>query len=354
MKESLAGKAPRFPIIVEKNGRIGRISHWEKSGLYGTYFTFGGKPCRSSFKTLDGARVHLETEFVKLDRDQLNSQTIYPTRYELRVYHELEERLLERTDGATLRDTVDFYLMNHEHQKLKPRLVEECIESFMASQETRNVSPGHLKSLKKHFKQFRVRFKGYIHEVLPEPLLKWLNETYPGDKTRKNVRGDLVTLFKFSQKVLKALSLGNTAPEDIPAPITDKQSEEEVEIYSPEEFERLLLGAVKYDITLVPAMAIGGFGGLRPAEIHGENARYEPIHWDAFRWNPPIPTPTRKKGFKSLGTLDVKNQKVRNIRSRHLPIYPVLNAWLEPFKGLEGRIWRLGDSYIRLNTRLKR
>ncbi|MCX6966333.1 MAG: hypothetical protein NTZ46_00895 [Verrucomicrobia bacterium] len=26
---------------------------------------------------------------------------------------------------------------------------------------------------------------------------------------------------------------------------------------------------VKYDITLVPAMAIGGFGGLRPAEIHG-------------------------------------------------------------------------------------
>ncbi len=351
MKEATCGKCPKFPIIVEKNGRIGRITFWKKTGVYGTYFRFGGKPRRSSFSTLEGARTHLESEFVKLDTNQVNSLTLYPTRHELRVYHELEERLRERSAKATLHDAVEYYLMNHEHQQLKPRSVKECVDEFVAAQEARNLSPGHIKSLKKHFRRFLVQFKGDIHGICADPLLRWLNTTYPGAKTRKNVRGDLVTLFKYAQDILSAIPPGKTAPEKIAPPVTDKKNEEDVEIYLVGEFERLLLGAIEHDIALLPAMAIGGFAGLRPAEIHGEEARYEPIQWDAFKWDTSIPTPTRKEGFDTEGTLDVKNQKVRNIKTRHLPIYPALAKWMEPFKGLEGRIWRLGDSY---NHRLRR
>ena len=77
MKETTRGTGPKFPIIVEKNGRIGRISFWKKTGVYGTYFRFGGKSRRSSFSTLEGARTHLESEFVKLDTNQVNSLTLY-------------------------------------------------------------------------------------------------------------------------------------------------------------------------------------------------------------------------------------------------------------------------------------
>jgi len=100
MAGARSGKSPNFPIFVEKNGRIGRISFWKKSGVYGTYFRYGGHPHRSSFATLDGARGHLESEFQKLDNNQLNSVTLYPVRNELRVYHELEELLRERGNGA--------------------------------------------------------------------------------------------------------------------------------------------------------------------------------------------------------------------------------------------------------------
>ncbi len=350
----MAAKRPgvplQFPITVEKNGRIGHVSLW-KSGVYGTYFRFGGKARRNSFATLEGATAFLESEFTRLDNNQANSTTLHPARHELRVYHELEELLRERSNGATLHDAVDYYLMNHEQNRLKPRSVDECVQKLIEAQEARNLSPGYIETLKKHLRKFRSHFKGDIHRISPEELEKWLATTYPGPKTRKNVRGSLVTLFKYARDTLNAIPPGNTAPEKFKAPVTDKQKEEDVEIYLVEEYQRLLCGAIEHDVLLIPALATGGFGGLRPAEIHGEKARYEPIHWDAFKWNTPTPTPTRKKGFKTQGTLDVKNQKVRNIKTRHLPIYAVLSAWLEPFKCMEGRVWPLGASY---NHRLRR
>jgi integrase len=92
---------------------------------------------------------------------------------------------------------------------------------------------------------------------------------------------------------------------------------------------------------LIQAIVAGAFQGLRPDEFHAENARQDdkgdgkrtrrPLAWEAFNWNDEL--------------LHVSGQKVRSKATRDIPLHPVSQAWLEPFKALHGEIWRFSSSY---------
>ena len=77
---------------------------------------------------------------------------------------------------------------------------------------------------------------------------------------------------------------------------------------------------------MIPALVIGGFQGLRPAEFHAEGARRPALKWEAFIWNDNI--------------LHITGQKVRSKANRDIPLHPVSRAWLEPFKERHGEIWK--------------
>jgi hypothetical protein len=95
--------------------------------------------------------------------------------------------------------------------------------------------------------------------------------------------------------------------------------------------EKLLLTALKSDIDLIPALVAGGFQGLRPAEFHAEGAKRPPLKWEAFIWND--------------GILHIIGQKVRSKANRDIPLHPVSRAWLKPFNGRQGEIWKYKESH---------
>ena len=90
----------------------------------------------------------------------------------------------------------------------------------------------------------------------------------------------------------------------------------------PDEMERRLMAALENDIDLIPALVLGGFGGLRPAEFHAERAKRPPLRWDALIWDD--------------GILYITGQKIRSKPNRSIPLQAVAEAWLRPFANCSG------------------
>ena len=327
-----------FPFLFEKNGRTGKIKHWPKSGLYGTHFTYAGEAVRNTFKTFDAAFLYLGNEFSKLDTDRANSLSLHPLNSDLKTYRELEQLLREQGNGATLREAVTFFLANNQNRKFEPKTCSECAEIFIRHQRAANVTPIQIKTLEKHFRRFNTVFgKRKIHEVTTLQITDWLTKCTDertgkpwSVKTRTSVTGSLVSLSIFAQEVLQAIaSTGKTAFQKVRRP--KKDSREAVEIYTPAEIKAFLEAAVEHDIDLIPAIVVGCFAGLRPFEFHAEGAKRPPLTWEQFDWNDKL--------------LDVTGQKIRSKPTRPIPIQPVMAAWLEPFKGLTGEIWRYKQAH---------
>jgi hypothetical protein len=316
----------RFPFTFESNGRTGRIKRWGK-GKFGTYFLFAGKKHRNSFGSFDSAYEYLEREFSKLDTDQANSLALYPLKGNVQTYSELEDLVSREGDGATLREAVAFFLANRKRIKFHPRDFSDCSKAFIQHQRANNISPIQIRTLEKHFRRFEGDFgTSKIHEITTLEIGEWLasrtdvaNGMLWSAKTRISVLGSLVSLSIFARDVLQAIpDHGKTEFQKVRRPKKDERTE--VEIYTPEEMLTLLVTALETDIDLIPAIVIGGFQGLRPAEFHGEGTRRRPLTWEAFIWNDNI--------------LHVTGQKVRSKADRDIPLHTVTEAWLKPFRDL--------------------
>lgn len=322
----------RFPFTFEKNGRTGRIKFWKSSGNFGTYFRFGGMPRRNSFKSFDAAHAFLDREFTRLDTNAADSLSLHPIRHDVKTYHELEQILRDDGGGATLREAVDFFIAHHKHRRFAPRTVSRCIELFLETEGRRNLSSAQLEILAKHLKRFARTFGSrLVHEISAEEIGKWL-DTQTGDdgrlwsaKTRRNVRGSLVTMSLHAQSILRAIpEPGKTEFQKVKIPRKDQKGL--VEIYTPDEFAKLLEQALVHDIDLIPGLVAGGLQGLRPHEFHAEAADRPPLKWEAFNWNDKL--------------VHVIGQKVRSKQTRDFVFHRAAQAWLQPFRGLEGEIWR--------------
>jgi len=102
--------------------------------------------------------------------------------------------------------------------------------------------------------------------------------------------------------------------------------------------EKRLTAALETDIDLIPALVLGGFEGLRPAEFHAERAKRPPLRWDALIWDD--------------GILYITGQKIRSKPNRSIPLQPVVEAWLRPFANCRGEIWKYKGAYIKKMLRL--
>ena len=329
----------KCPYTFERNGRIGYIKKWA-GGKYGTYFRFAGKKVANSFGNFDAAYLYLEREFSRLDTDRANSLALNPLNGDVRNYSELEQLLRTQGDGATLRDAVAFYLTHNKSRKLHPKTVTECIEIFLKHRKQKNITPLQIKTLTKHLHRFEKSFgKHQIHDIPTLDITNWLMDCKDEKtgkpwsvKTRSNVLSSLVSLSLFSQKTLGAiLDMGQQNQfQKVDKPRKDRRGRY-VDIYTPEEIEVLLNAAIEHDVDLIPIIAIGCFQGLRPFEIHGEDTDRPPLEWEAFRWNDKI--------------LYVTGQKIASKKTRQPKFKEVTQAWLEPFRGLTGPIWKYKQAH---------
>ncbi len=331
------GTKVKFPYLLQKNGRTGRIKKWSDD-RFGTYFMFAGHKKRNSFGTFEAALTYLEREFSRIDSNQAESLALNPLNGDVRTYSELEQLLRVEGGGATLREAVAFFLANHKGKRLHPTLFEDASAAFLNAQQTRNVSGVQIRTLAKHYRRFALEFgRRKIHEIAALEIETWLGSRVDESdgspwsvKTRSSVRGSLVSLSLYAQNVLKAIpDNGKTEFQHVLIPRQDQKGE--VEIYTPSELRLLLLVAIENDLDLIPALVVGNFAGLRPFEFHAEGLKRSPLQWEAFNWRDKV--------------LHVKGQKVRSKATRDIPLQPVVEAWLAPFQMLKGAIWRYTQAH---------
>ena len=328
----------RFPYPFEKNGRIGKI-YRAKNGTFPTFFTFAGKEDRNSFSTFEAAKKYLSENFDTLDTRMADSSAAHPLKHDRMYYHDLEALLHAETDGATLRDAVDFYLSQKPKSKFTPLTVTKCKEKFLADKEKENVSYLQMRSLRKHLKRFEATFgTRQIHDITSEEINKWLH-SQKGGKPRKewsskykaNVMGSLVTFARMAKTVYKAFPSASmlTDFELVKKPRPDPRGE--VEIYTAKQLQEHLNAGIEHDMEVLPLIVIEAFFGLRPTEVHGEEVERPKLRWDAFNW---------ERNF-----LHLRHQKVRSKLPRNIPIHPTAEKWLMPFRKLTGAIWKRKAAY---------
>ena len=327
----------RFPYEVKTASRVGKI-YKLRNGTFKTHFNYAGKSFQNTHATVESALLYLKDELAKLDTNSADSVALNPLKGSVRNYAELEELLSKEGEGASLQEAVRFFLNNRTTKKWKPLNFSVCAESFVSAQKTDNRSSIHITTLEKHFRRFGTAFgTKKIHDITSSEITQWLGkQTSKGKnapwspKTKKSVRGSLVSLACYAQDVLKAIpDIGKTEFQKVRIPKQDNKPP--VDIYDPDEIKKLLESAIETKVALIPAIILGCFTGIRPYEFHAEGLSRPGLSWESINWDDK--------------TLEIRNQKIRSKSTRSVPLQECVLAWLKPFKGQKGVIWQSEKTY---------
>ena len=329
-----------FPFLHTSNGRHGKV-YKLGNGTFKTHFTFGHKAYQNTFSTFEKAFEYLEGEFNRLDSELENTASQFPLARDRRHYWELEQRLKQESENTSLWEAVDFFLAHNKKKKLVHHTVKEAIQKFLASRTSNGAAPQQIKTLKKHLHRFEKTFGSrMIHTIDASEIADWLDgcknqktSKLWSPKTKKSVRGSLVSMARHARKMLQAIPYTGEETEFEKVPAAKVVRTDQVEIYTPEELAKILGAAIELDIDLIPIIVLGAFLGLRPTEAHGEDVERDRLTWEAFDWEE--------------RTITLFNQKVRTNRPRTIPVQSAAEKWLAPFKQLKGPIWGMKSAYDR-------
>jgi integrase len=225
--------------------------------------------------------------------------------------------------GASLVHAAQFY-MTHHPRNLTKKTVAEVVDELIETKEADGLSDVYLKDLKGRLGRFKETFKGQLSLVTTADIEKFLREVKVKEKDgkgnvkhrpaspklRNHYRAAIGTLFYYAEArgyVPKGLV-------DIEAVAVVKQKGGDIEIFRPEELERILAAA---DDNLIPFVTIGAFAGLRHAEI-------QRLDWSEARL---------EDGF-----IEVKAGKAKTASRRLVPITDNLKKWLSPHQKTNGLV----------------
>ena len=220
--------------------------------------------------------------------------------------------------GDNILEAARFYT-RHQVGHVARRKVAEVIAELIAARKARGKSARYLDDLRFRLGRFAKTFGVDISTVTTAEVQRWLNGLKGKSQTIKCYRTVLGTLFNFAESCGYIVKGSN--------PVEDTQSIDatngEVEIYSPAEIAALLKAA---PIDFIPYLALGAFAGVRSAEI-------ERLDWSAIDL--------------AGGFIHVASEKSKTRSRRLVPIQPNLSAWLAPYAGQAGLIWKRGPNILR-------
>jgi integrase len=157
-------------------------------------------------------------------------------------------------------------------QSVCPYLMQAAAE-FSLSLKRKGVSAIYIRSATASLKRFTDAVSGNIADVTVADINRFLHGLKKlGPVSKNGIRRNIVTMFGFAKRNGYLHPDRKTAAEQSE---TFKEEETEIEIFTPEEMERLLLAA---HARILPLIAIGGFAGIRSAEV----ARLE---WQDIKWD---------------------------------------------------------------------
>jgi integrase len=222
-----------------------------------------------------------------------------------------------RTAGEVpLSDAVRFYAANRT-DLLAVRTSAQAAAEFIVSLKRKGVSDIYVRNATSSLKRFTSALPGNIGDITVADINRFLDGLKKlGPVSKNGIRRNIVTMFGFAKKQGYLHPDRRTAAEQ-----TDsfKVPEKEIAIFTPDEMERLLIAA---HARILPLVAIGGFAGIRSAEI----AR---LDWEDIKWD--------------RGHIELTGSKAKTAARRLVPLSDNLKAWLMPWRGETGPIVTISD-----------
>ena len=267
-------------------------------------FQSGGRLRKKYFKRREDAEVFADTWTQEADTAGTRN-VVRPE--ERSAILELRDELQEV--GLTLREAI-LGAIERRRKLSRSAEVTTLVDEYISTKTTARRSKRYLDDLKYRLGRFAQDFGQLpVAAIESHEISDWLSDLKLGPVTMNNHRRLLTGMFNYG--------IERRYTDENPAAATEKAKEidQVVEILTPEQTAKLLEVA---DPRILPAIAIGAFAGLRPAEI-------ERLNWSGVDLG---------KGYV-LVTPDIS----KTARRRLIPIQPNLAAWLEPFVGRKGPVW---------------
>jgi integrase len=205
--------------------------------------------------------------------------------------------------GVSLADAAKYYSLHHTNIR-ESKLVKDAASELLQAKKQDGLSHRYNKDLRNRLERFVKSFgERKIAELTIDDIDSWLRDLGVGPLTRNTFWLRLSVLFEFARK--RHWCAKNPLEE------VEKAKWKGVDpgILTPEQFARLLETAGPETL---PYWAIGGFAGLRSAEL--ERLEWQDIDLEAC-------------------LVEVTRSKSKTASRRHVAIRPALVAWLTPYRG---------------------
>jgi integrase len=216
-----------------------------------------------------------------------------------------------------LSDAVRFYAANRT-DLLAVRTTVQVADEFVESRRGSGVTEIYVRNCKTSLKRFTDCVKGNIADVTVADINRFIKGLDGlGPVSRNGIRRNIVTMFGFAKRHGYLHPDRKTAAEQSES---FKEPETEIEIFTPEEMEKILLAA---HARILPLVAIGAFAGIRSAEI-------KRLDWGDIKWD--------------RGHIEIAGKKAKTAARRLVPLPDNLKAWLAPWRDETGPIITISDS----------
>ena len=195
--------------------------------------------------------------------------------------------------------------------KLPEITVAAAVELMKKQAKTDGKSDLRLKQLANVLDRFAINFKQEVHALTPKLIADYLTALDLAERTRRNHR-DVIGFFNRWLVLRGYLVKGTDWLEGVQNYTARKLGQ--ISIYTDDEMRRLIAAA---DKRILPMIVIGGFAGLRHAEI----AR---LDWSDI---------DLEEGF-----IEVKAENAKTDTRRIVPLKPNLKAFLEKIENKKGKV----------------
>jgi site-specific recombinase XerD len=207
---------------------------------------------------------------------------------------------------------------------LNPLPVEEVVSRFLQWRPAQGRwSPSTAEDTKSRLGIFQAAFQTrFIHELTATEIEGFLSGRGAAG-TQVKFFNKLRPLFRYAKRhrFLAINPFENIEPASI--------EYREIEIYTPEELQRMLTVAEQLYPDLVPFIALTAFGFMRTEELVRRSSGDIVLEWGAFDWQ-------EKQIFVPHSV--AKKAKNHGGNDRSIPFNPALLHWLEPYVKESGRV----------------
>ena len=289
-------RSPKLKVVPYRHHRY----RWTITGHY-----VDGKRLRRYFEKRSDAEEFIQELRIKRENLGTKAANIDQRLHVMAV--ECSERL--RSYGQTIAAATEYYI-RHAEAARRSCTVEELTAMVLKVKKADDKSIAYVRAMTAIFNRFIKSFGGrLVAEIGAAEIDDWLRAIPLEPLTRNNHRRVIFGLFNYA--LLRKYCTENPVAQTARAKVKPKP----VEVLTPEQTERLLKCA---DSILRPALAIGAFAGLRPAEI--ARLDWREVHLDR-------------------GYIEVTAAASKTASRRLVTIRPNLEAWLEPAMKPSGSVY---------------